>query len=341
MKTSDFNYNLPENLIAQYPIEDREKSKLLIMDKDSGNLKHDTFTSIIDYLNEGDCLIFNDTKVIPARLYGYKKETKGKCEILLINETDKDIWKVLSKPAKKIKVGQEIIFKEGLLSGEVIEDLTDGMKKIKFKYEGEFLDILDILGETPLPPYIKTKLENDERYQTVYSKNAGSVAAPTAGLHFTKTLIEKIKKKNINIAYITLHVGIGTFKPVDVEDINSHKMHEEFYTITDENIEKIMQAKKSNSKIISVGTTSCRALESAFDDNGNLKNKEGWTDIFIYPGYEFKIINSLITNFHLPKSTLLMLVSALSSKENIMKAYEEAIKNEYRFFSFGDAMFID
>ncbi|MBE7052833.1 MAG: tRNA preQ1(34) S-adenosylmethionine ribosyltransferase-isomerase QueA [Ruminococcaceae bacterium] len=340
MKTSDFYYDLPERLIAQDPLLDRTSSRLLVLDKKSGKTEHKNFYDIINYLNEGDCLVLNDTRVIPARLYGKKEESGGKIEFLLLKQLAKDEWEVILKPGKKAKKGARFDFGEGKLKAEILDTLEGGNRRVKFYYEGLFENVLDELGQMPLPPYITHKLEDKERYQTVYSKNKGSAAAPTAGLHFTKELLAKIEEKGVHIAYLTLHVGLGTFRPVKVEDVTEHKMHSEYYEISKETADKINNAKKNGGKIISVGTTSTRVLETVADENGILKEASGETDIFIYPPYKFKIVDKLITNFHLPESTLLMLVSALATKENIDKAYKEAVEKEYRFFSFGDAMFI-
>jgi len=339
MRTDDFDFYLPEELIAQTPLDKRDSSKLLVLDKNSGDIEHTHFSNIIDYLNEGDILVLNDTKVMPARLYGTKEETGAVVEILMLKEKEKDIWEVLSKPAKRIKIGTIIKFSDRL-KAECIGIGEEGIRIFKFIYVGIFYEILDELGEMPLPPYIHEKLKDKDRYQTVYAKNMGSAAAPTAGLHFTKDLMNKIKRKGIKIEYITLHVGLGTFRPVSVEDVTTHKMHSEFYQMSKETANMLNDAKTSGKRIISVGTTSTRTLETIINLYGEFKECSGWTDIFIYPGYKFKAINALITNFHLPKSTLIMLVSALAGKENIMKAYNEAVKNEYRFFSFGDSMFI-
>ena len=339
MKTDDFDFYLPENLIAQTPLEKRDASKLLVLDKQTGDITHESFSNIIDYLEEGDVLVLNDTKVMPARILGSKEDTGAVIELLMLKETDKDVWEVLSKPAKRIKIGTVVKFSDKL-KAECIGLGEEGIRIFKFIYSGIFYEILDELGEMPLPPYIHEKLKDKDRYQTVYAKNIGSAAAPTAGLHFTKELMEKIKEKGVKIEYITLHVGLGTFRPVSVEDVTSHKMHSEFYQMNEETANVLNEAKKNNNRIISVGTTSTRTLETIMNLYGEFKECSGWTDIFIYPGYRFKAITSLITNFHLPKSTLIMLVSALAGKDNIMKAYSEAVKNEYRFFSFGDSMFI-
>lgn len=340
MKTSDFNYNLPEELIAQVPIADRSSSRLMVVDKKSGEVEHKIFKDIIDYLEEGDCLVLNDTRVIPARLIGSKVETGGKIEFLLLKRNEDDTWETLVKPGRKAKIGSEFTFGDDKLIAKVVGMGDDGSRIVKFKYDGIFEEILDELGNMPLPPYITEKLEDRERYQTVYSKHSGSAAAPTAGLHFTEDLLEEIRKKGVDEAFVTLHVGLGTFRPVKVDDILEHKMHSEYFIVNQEAADKINKAKKNGKKVICVGTTSCRTIESASEEDGTLKAKSGWTEIFIYPGYDFKIMDNLITNFHLPESTLIMLVSALSSKENILNAYEEAVKERYRFFSFGDAMFL-
>lgn len=339
MNIEQFDFELPEELIAQTPLEKRDTSKLLVLDKKTGEIEHKHFTDIIDYLESGDTLVLNDTKVIPARLYGVKEETKALIEILLLKEVKKDTWECLVKPAKRIHVGEIVKFSDKL-SAQCTEVKDEGIRVFKLIYKGILYEILDELGEMPLPPYIHEKLKDKDRYQTVYAKNIGSAAAPTAGLHFTLDLLNKIKEKNVNVVYITLHVGLGTFRPVNVENINDHKMHSEFYMMSKETAEVLKQTKKNNKKIISVGTTSTRTLETIMNLYGEFKECSGWTDIFIYPGYKFKAIDNLITNFHLPKSTLVMLVSALAGRENIMNAYKEAIKREYRFFSFGDSMFI-
>ncbi len=341
MKTSDFYYDLPKELIAQDPLPDRSSSRLLHLSLADGSIEHRHFTDILDYLKEGDCLVINDTKVIPARLYGHRSMTGGIVEILLLKRKTQDVWECLVKPGKKARTGSVIEFgEEGLLTGMITDVLEDGNRLIKFSYEGIFEEILDKLGEMPLPPYITHKLKDKNRYQTVYAKNEGSAAAPTAGLHFTKELLEQVKEKGVNIAHVTLHVGLGTFRPVKVESVEEHHMHSEFYVVEEDQAELINRTRKNGGRIISVGTTSCRTLESASTEDGILKSGSGWTDIFIYPGYKFKMIDGLITNFHLPESTLLMLVSALAGKENIMRAYEEAVQERYRFFSFGDAMLI-
>ena len=340
MKTKDFYYDLPEELIAQDPLEKREMSKLMILDKESGKIEHKVFKDVIDYLNPGDCLVINDTKVLPARLYGNRVSTGGMVEILLLKRVDKDVWECLVKPGKKAKIGNRIEFGEGKLVGEIIDVVEEGNRLIKFEYDGIFEEILDEIGTMPLPPYIHHKLEDKNRYQTVYAMNNGSAAAPTAGLHFTKELLKKIEDKGIEIVRVTLHVGLGTFRPVKVDDVTNHHMHSEYYEVSEEAANKINSIKAAGGRIICVGTTSCRTIESASDDSGKVIPSKGNTEIFIYPGYKFKVLDCLITNFHLPESTLLMLVSALASKENIMKAYHEAIDNRYRFFSFGDAMLI-
>lgn len=340
LKTSDFYYDLPEELIAQSPLENRTYSRLMVLDKESGSIEHKHFYDIADYLNPGDCIVINDTKVLPARLFGTKKDTEAAIELLLLKRIDDKKWETLVKPGKKAKLNTEIVFKEGLLEGRIIDVLETGNRIIEFKYEGIFEEILDELGEMPLPPYIHEKLEDKNRYQTVYAKHPGSSAAPTAGLHFNDEIIKDMEDKGISIAKLTLHVGLGTFRPVKAEYITEHKMHSEYYELSEEEADKINYAKDNGKKIISVGTTSTRTLETISDESGHVKASSGWTDIFIYPGYKFKLIDGLITNFHLPESTLVMLVSALAGKENTMKAYEEAVKQKYRFFSFGDAMFI-
>ena len=340
MKLQDFYYDLPQELIAQDPLLDRTSSRLMHVDRNNGNIEHKIFSDVIDYLDEGDCLVINNTKVIPARLFGTREGHEGKVEILLLKRRENDIWESLVKPGKKCKVGTMLVFGDGLLKAEVLEVVEDGNRLIKFYYEGIFEEILDKLGQMPLPPYITHELKDKTRYQTVYAKHDGSAAAPTAGLHFTKELLEKIEKKGIVIANVTLHVGLGTFRPVKVENILEHHMHSEFYMIEESEALKINKAKEAGKRVISVGTTSCRTLESAATEGGRIEASSGWTDIFIYPGYKFKLIDGLITNFHLPESTLLMLVSAFAGKENIMAAYEEAVKEKYRFFSFGDAMIL-
>lgn len=340
MKVKDFSFHLPEELIAQHPLEKRDESRLMVLDKSTGHIEHKIFKDIIDYLEEGDCLVLNDTRVMPARLYGSKEGSGGKMEFLLLRRLEKDIWETLVKPGKRAKVGATFTFGNGELKAEVIEVLDNGNRKVKFFYEGIFEAVLDALGEMPLPPYITEKLEDKERYQTVYSKEVGSAAAPTAGLHFTKELLEEIKAKGINIAFVTLHVGLGTFRPVKAENIEEHEMHEEYYYLNSENAEIINGTKEKGKKVIAVGTTSNRTLESIADENGRVREASGYTSIFIYPGYKFKIVDALITNFHLPESTLIMLISAFSNREIIMSAYNVAVENKYRFFSFGDAMFI-
>lgn len=340
MKREDFNYFLPERLIAQHPLENREESRLLILDKETGEMEHKKFKNIIEYLDKGDCLILNDTRVIPARLFGNRVGKEESIEILLLKRVENNVWESLVRPGKKARPGHIIEFGGGILKGEVLSIGEDGTRIIRFKYKGIFEEILDKLGEMPLPPYITEVLEDKERYQTVYSKNSGSAAAPTAGLHFTNELLNEIRDKGVNIAYITLHVGLGTFRPVKVDNILEHHMHSEYYNISEEAATIINNSKSNGGKIISVGTTSTRTLETVADDNGKIRPQSGWTDIFIYPGYKFKIIDRLITNFHLPESTLLMLVSALATRENILNAYKIAVEEEYRFFSFGDAMFI-
>ncbi|WP_315168923.1 tRNA preQ1(34) S-adenosylmethionine ribosyltransferase-isomerase QueA [Metaclostridioides mangenotii] len=340
MKTSDFKFDLPEELIAQVPIEDRSSSRLMVLDKETGKIEHKIFKDIIDYLNPGDCLVLNNTKVIPARLIGEKVGTGGKIEFLLLKRTEDDTWETLVKPGKRAKIGTKFSFGGGKLISEVVGMGEDGSRIVKFSYDGIFEEILDELGSMPLPPYITEKLEEKDRYQTVYSKHSGSAAAPTAGLHFTKELLDKIEKKGVDIAFITLHVGLGTFRPVKVDDVLEHHMHSEYYMVDKEAADKINKAKKDGKNVVCVGTTSCRTVESASKEKGIIKETSGWTEIFIYPGYEFRIVDKLITNFHLPESTLIMLVSALSSKENILNAYNTAVEEKYRFFSFGDAMII-
>lgn len=341
MKTSDFDYNLPEELIAQHPLTDRSSSRLMVVDRKDGSLEEKIFKDIIDYLNPGDLLVLNDTRVIPARIYGIKEETGINCEILLLKKTnEEDAWECLVKPGRRLHEGNKIIFGDGLLTGEIVNVLDDGNRIIKFTYEGIWEEILDKIGVMPLPPYIHEKLEDKERYQTVYSKYEGSAAAPTAGLHFTKELLSDIKAKGVNIGYVTLHVGLGTFRPVQVDDVTNHVMHTEYCHVPKETADMINETKKNGHRVIAVGTTSVRTLESIGKDDGTISEGAMDTQIFIYPGYKFKIVDALITNFHLPKSTLLMLVSALSSKELMLKAYEKAVEDKFRFFSFGDAMFI-
>ena len=340
MKRQDFYYELPEELIAQDPLEDRSSSRLLVLDKESGAVSHHVFKEIIDYLHEGDCLVINDTKVIPARLIGSKVGTDAKIEILLLKRNVYNVWETLVKPGKKAKIGTKISFGEGLLIGEVIDVVEEGNRLIQFTYDGIFEEILDQLGQMPLPPYITHQLEDKNRYQTVYATHTGSAAAPTAGLHFTPELLKAIEEKGIDIARVTLHVGLGTFRPVKVDEITEHHMHSEFFQIDEDAAAKINMAKDSGNRVICVGTTSCRTIESAADETGHLKACSGWTEIFIYPGYKFKVLDCLITNFHLPESTLIMLVSALAGREHVLSAYEEAVREKYRFFSFGDAMLI-
>ena len=340
MKTSDFYYDLPEELIAQDPLEDRSSSRLLVLDKKTGKTEHHVFREITDYLNPGDCLVLNDTKVIPARLIGVKEETGAKIEVLLLKRGADDVWETLVKPGKKARPGARISFGDGLLVGEVMEVVEEGNRLIHFEYDGIFEEILDQLGQMPLPPYITHQLQDKDRYNTVYAAHSGSAAAPTAGLHFTPELLKEIENKGITICYITLHVGLGTFRPVAVEDVTKHKMHSEFYSMTKEVADTLNKAKLEGRNIIAVGTTTTRTLETIMNKYNTFKECSGWTDIFIYPGYEFKGIDGLITNFHLPKSTLVMLVSAFASKEIILNAYKHAVEEKYRFFSFGDAMFI-
>lgn len=340
MDVKDFYYELPQELIAQDPLEDRSSSRLMVLDKATGEVEHHIFKDIIDYLNPGDCLVINNTKVIPARLFGVKEGTLAKIEILLLKRKENDIWETLVKPGKKCKPGTKIMFGEGLLTGEILEVAEEGNRLIKFHYEGIFEEILDQLGQMPLPPYITHQLRDKNRYQTVYAKYDGSAAAPTAGLHFTPELLAAVKEKGVEIAEVTLHVGLGTFRPVKVQDVLKHHMHSEYYRIEQSEADKINHAKASGHRVIAVGTTSTRTLESAADENGFLRGTSGWTEIFIYPGYEFKVIDALITNFHLPESTLVMLVSALAGRERVLAAYETAVQERYRFFSFGDAMLI-
>ena len=340
MNVKDFYFDLPEEQIAQDPLSDRSSSKLLVLDKQTGEYKHEVFKNVIDYLEPGDCLVLNNTKVIPARLFGEREGTQAKIEILLLKRRENDIWETLVKPGKKAKPGTKIIFGGGLLVGEVIDVVEEGNRLIQFTYEGIFEEILDQLGQMPLPPYITHQLQDKNRYQTVYAKYDGSAAAPTAGLHFTPELLEQIREKGVEIAEVTLHVGLGTFRPVKVDNILEHHMHSEFYMIEQEAADKINAAKAAGKRVICVGTTSCRTIESAAKEDGSLQASSGWTEIFIYPGYKFKVLDCLITNFHLPESTLLMLVSALAGRENVLAAYKEAVEKKYRFFSFGDAMFL-
>ena len=340
MKTSDFYYDLPKELIAQDPLEDRSSSRLLVLHRKSGRVEHRVFTDIVEYLKPGDCLVRNNTKVIPARLYGTRVDTGATIELLLLKRMENDVWETLVKPGKKARQGAVISFGDGILTGEIIDVKEDGNRLIQFRYEGIFEEILDQLGQMPLPPYITHTLKDKNRYQTVYAKYEGSAAAPTAGLHFTEELFRKLEEKGVLVANVTLHVGLGTFRPVKVDDVSKHHMHTEFYQVTKEEADKINKAKQAGGRIVCVGTTSCRTIESAADEKGVLKPGQGDTDIFIYPGYSFKMMDVLITNFHLPESTLLMLVSALAGKEQVMRVYEEAVQERYRFFSFGDAMII-
>lgn len=339
MKTNEFDYNLPEELIAQHPTKNRDEARMMVLDKNTGEREDKYFYDIIDYLQAGDVLVMNDTRVIPARLFGHRPEKEEKIEVFLLNNTEGSKWEVLVRPGKKMKIGTEVIFSEEL-SCKVLEIKEDGNRIVEFYYEGIFNEILDRLGNMPLPPYIKEKLKDNEDYQTVYSKNPGSVAAPTAGLHFTKELLEKIEAKGIKLAYLTLNVGLGTFRPVNEDEITDHKMHSEFYTLSEETAEILNEAKKEGRRIIAVGTTSIRTLEAVYQKNGKICADSGWTDIFIYPGFEFKVVNAIITNFHLPKSTLIMLIAAFTSKDIILNAYNDAVSKKYRFFSFGDCMFI-
>ena len=340
MDVKDFYYDLPQELIAQDPLEDRSSSRLMVLDKITGEVEHRHFKDITEYLRPGDCLVINNTKVIPARLYGVKEGTEAKIEILLLKRKENDIWETLVKPGKKCKIGTKIVFGEGILTGEVVDIVEEGNRLIQFHYEGIFEEILDRLGQMPLPPYITHQLQDKNRYQTVYAKYDGSAAAPTAGLHFTPELLQQVRDMGVEIAEVTLHVGLGTFRPVKETDVLKHHMHSEFYKIEQSEADKINKAKKEGPRVIAVGTTSTRTLESAADENGFLTEKSGWTEIFIYPGYQFKVIDALITNFHLPESTLVMLVSALAGREHVLAAYETAVEEKYRFFSFGDAMFI-
>ena len=340
MKTDDFDFDLDESLIAQHPIKNRDESRLMVMSRSSGEISHKKFYDIIDFLNPRDVLVLNDTRVIPARLFGNRPGKDEKIEVLLVQRGDDDVWETLVKPGKKMKLGSEISFGDGLLKGEVVDISDEGNRFVKFYYDGIFEEILDKLGNMPLPPYIPEKLEDKERYQTVYAKHEGSAAAPTAGLHFTKELLKKIEEKGVIVKFVTLHVGLGTFRPVKVDDVEKHNMHSEMYIMPKDTADAINEAKKNSKNIIAVGTTCIRTLESVAKKHGDIREDSGWTDIFIYPGFEFKVVDSLITNFHLPKSTLLMLVSAFSTKENILRAYDIAVKERYRFFSFGDAMFI-
>lgn len=340
MKTSDFYYDLPEELIAQDPLEDRSSSRLLVLDRKTGEREHRVFRDLVEFLNPGDCLVVNNTRVIPARLMGVKEGTGAGIEVLLLKRCEDNVWETLVKPGKKARPGARISFGDGLLAGEVLEVVEEGNRRIRFTYEGIFEEILDRLGQMPLPPYITHQLKDKNRYQTVYAKHEGSAAAPTAGLHFTPELLKRIEEKGVKLAHVTLHVGLGTFRPVKVEDVTQHHMHSEFYMIEEEQAKLINETRAAGGRVICVGTTSCRTLESAADEAGILHAGSGWTDIFIYPGYQFKIMDALITNFHLPESTLLMLVSAFAGKERVMAAYREAVEEKYRFFSFGDAMYI-
>lgn len=341
MRVDLFDYDLPEELIAQSPLEDRTSSRLMVLNKENGDVNHDVFKNIKNYLREGDCLVLNDTRVLPARLLGVKEETGAKIEVLLLKQEQGDVWETLAKPAKRVKKGTVISFGEGLLKARCVEEMEHGGRLIQFQYEGIFYEVLDQLGEMPLPPYIKAQLDDKDRYQTVYAKERGSAAAPTAGLHFTKPLLEEIKSMGVHLAFVTLHVGLGTFRPVSVEDVSEHEMHSEFYQVSEDTAKLLNEVRNNGGRIISVGSTSTRTLETIVAANdGNFVMDSGWTNIFIYPGYEFKAIDGMITNFHLPKSTLIMLVSALAGRENVLHAYETAVKEKYRFFSFGDAMLI-
>ena len=340
MNVKDYDYDLPEELIAQDPLEDRSSSRLMVLDRQTGDVEHRHFTDILEYLHPGDCLVINNTKVIPARLFGVKEDTQAKIEVLLLKRKENDIWETLVKPGKKAKPGTNLVFGDGLLTAEVVDVVEEGNRLIQFHYDGIFEEILDQLGQMPLPPYITHQLKDKNRYQTVYAKYDGSAAAPTAGLHFTKELLQKVKDMGVDIAEVTLHVGLGTFRPVKVDNVLDHHMHSEFYMVSQEAADKINRAKESGHRVIAVGTTSTRTLEAAADENGRLHETSGWTEIFIYPGYQFKVIDALITNFHLPQSTLVMLVSALAGREHVLHAYEIAVKERYRFFSFGDAMLI-
>lgn len=340
MNVKDYDYDLPEELIAQDPLEDRSSSRLMVLDRQTGDVEHRHFTDILEYLHPGDCLVINNTKVIPARLFGVKEDTQAKIEVLLLKRKENDIWETLVKPGKKAKPGTKLVFGDGLLTAEVVDVVEEGNRLIQFHYDGIFEEILDQLGQMPLPPYITHQLKDKNRYQTVYAKYDGSAAAPTAGLHFTKELLQKVKDMGVDIAEVTLHVGLGTFRPVKVENVLDHHMHSEFYMVSQEAADKINRAKESGHRVIAVGTTSTRTLEAAADENGRLHETSGWTEIFIYPGYQFKVIDALITNFHLPQSTLVMLVSALAGRAHVLHAYETAVKERYRFFSFGDAMLI-
>jgi len=340
MKVSDFYYELPERLIAQTPLEQRQMSRLLVLDRKTGNIEHRHFKDLVEYLDKGDCLVLNDTRVIPARLLGLREDTGGKIEFVLLKQVDKDIWEVILKPGRRARPGTRFVFGGGALRARILDVVEQGNRLVEFEYEGTFEEVLDKVGIVPLPPYIKQKLKDPERYQTVYAREKGSAAAPTAGLHFTDELLAELKAKGIEIVYLTLHVGLGTFRPVKSETVEGHKMHSEYYRISSQACSTINAARDRGARIVAVGTTSCRVLETAADEDGRVKPQEGWTDIFIYPGYRFKAIDAIITNFHLPESTLLMLVSAFAGRENILSAYKKAVELEYRFFSFGDAMFI-
>ena len=340
MNVSEFNFDLPQELIAQDPLEDRSSSRLLVLDKETGEIRHRGFRDLLSFLRAGDCLVINDTKVIPARLYGVKEETGARIEVLLLKRKEKDVWETLVKPGKKARPGTVISFGEGILRGEVTEVAEEGNRLLRFSYQGIFEEILDRLGQMPLPPYITHELRDKNRYQTVYARHDGSAAAPTAGRHFTEELLKEIEDMGVTIAHVTLHVGLGTFRPVKVENILDHHMHSEFYMVEEEEAEKVNRARREGGRVVCVGTTSCRTVESASDEDGILKAGSGWTDIFIYPGYKFKVLDCLVTNFHLPESTLVMLVSALAGREHVLHAYQEAVREKYRFFSFGDAMLI-
>jgi len=340
LNVKDFDYYLPEELIAQTPLENRPASRLLVLDKNTGKTQHGSFSDILSFLKEGDCLVLNDTKVLPARLYGNREDSGAPVEFLLLTQKENDIWEIIVKPGKKCRIGHRIVFGNGKLRAEIIDIVNEGNRLVRFEYDGIFNEILSELGEMPLPPYITKKLDNPDRYQTVYAREEGSAAAPTAGLHFDNDLLDKIRAMGVSLAFVTLHVGLGTFRPVKVDVIEEHKMHSEFYTVSKATASIINETKKRGGRVICVGTTSCRTVESAADDDGLLTEKSGWTDIFIYPGYKFKVLDALITNFHLPQSTLIMLVSSLAGRENVLNAYMEAVKEKYRFFSFGDAMFI-
>jgi len=340
MKVSDFYYELPQELIAQEPLKDRSSSRLLVLERYSGEIQHRVFTDLKEYLNKGDCLVFNDTRVIPARLLGEKEDTGGKIEFVLLKQIEGDTWEVILKPGRRARIGSRFIFGNGALRAEIVDVVKEGNRLVRFEYDGIFNEVLDRVGVIPLPPYITKKLDEPERYQTVYSKYRGSAAAPTAGLHFTKEMLEDLKQQGINMAFLTLHVGLGTFRPVKTENIEDHVMHSEYYVLNEDAAQIINRTKESGGKIVAVGTTACRVLETVGTDDGYVKSAQGWTDIFIYPGYRFKVIDALITNFHLPESTLIMLVSAFAGKDNIMRAYHIAVEKKYRFFSFGDAMLI-